>query len=431
MAFGRRWLIAYPRAGRRTALCARHQRPVVEKMVNNRDLTPEFALVAACCRWPATAERRCAVAETTQSTVDWQRVLRIATRHRVSGLVAAAIRDAGVAMPPDILSRLSQEEARIALHNVRSAAESHRLMQTLAADGIDALLLKGVTLNLLAYGGLGLKESRDIDLLVAPERFDAASRALARSGYRRLSPAPELDEAETAAWMSRSKESAWLHAAEGHLVELHVALADNAAMIAGIGLESPRQSVDIGGGRIVQTLADAELLAYLFLHGATHGWARLKWLADVNALLSGRGPDAIEQAYRAARAYGAGRGAAQGLLLCARLFGLDLGAALAAELEADGRTRYMVRVALNLIAGRFVEAELDDHRFGTIPLHISHFFLLPGLKAKFGVLAQKLRTPFGAGERGARIPILSSALSIPIWLWRRGRLMHKAGRPEV
>ncbi len=398
-------------------------------MVNNRDLPAEFALVAACCRWPSTPERRRAVAETSQSAADWQRVLRIAARHRVSGLVAEGVRDAAVAVPKAVSARLAQEEARIALHNVRSAAESHRLSQALAADGVDALLLKGVTLNLIAYGGLGLKESRDIDLLVAPDAFVAASLTLARAGYDRISPAPELDEAAAAAWMARSKESAWLHPREGHLVELHVALADNSAMIAGIGLESPRQSIDLGGGCTVETLADAELLAYLFLHGATHGWSRLKWLADVNAMLSRRSPAEIDAAYRAALAHGAGRGAAQGLLLCAQLFALDLGEALAGELRADGRTRYMVRVALDLIAGRFVEAELDDSRFGTIPLHISHFFLQPGLKVKLGVLAQKLRTPFSAGEQQGRLPILRSALGIPIWLWRRGRLMHKEGRP--
>ncbi len=395
-------------------------------MVNNRDLPAEFALVAACCRWPQTAERRRSVAETSQSSIDWGRVLRIAARHRVSGFVAEGLRDAAVAVPEPISARLAREEARIALHNVRSAAESHRLSLAFGEDGIDVLLLKGVTLNLLAYGGLGLKESRDIDLLIAPDAFAAASATLARSGYGRIMPAPELGEAETAAWMARNKEAAWLHP-DGHLVELHIALADNAAMIAGIGLASPRQRVDLGGGRMVETLADAELLAYLFLHGATHGWARLKWLADVNAMLSRRSPAEIEAAYRAALTHGAGRGAAQGLLLCARLLGLDLGARLTAELEADGRTRYMVRVALDLIAGRFVEAELDDSRFGTIPLHISHFFLKPGLKVKLGVLAQKLRTPFGAGETG-RIPVLSSALSIPIWFWRRGRLSHKSDR---
>jgi hypothetical protein len=281
-------------------------------MVNNRDLPAEFALIAACCRWPPSPERRRAVAEKTQSATDWHRLLRIAARHRVSGLVAHGLRDAKAAVPEAIAAALAKEESRIALSNVRSAAESHRMVAALAADGVDALLLKGVTLNLLAYGGLGLKESRDIDLLVAPESFAAASRTLAASGYDRLSPDPALDDKAAAAWMERCKESAWLHRGQGHLVELHIQLADNKAMIAGIGLDSPRQKIDLGGGMTVETLADEELLAYLFLHGATHGWARLKWLADVAALLAPRTPDEIEAAWRGAVAHGAGRGAAQG-----------------------------------------------------------------------------------------------------------------------
>lgn len=357
--------------------------------------------------------------------------MRIAARHRVSGLVAQGLREAKIALPEEIGTALTRAENRIALSNVRAAAESHRLMTALAADGINALLLKGVTLNMLAYGGLWLKESRDIDVLVAPDAFLAASRTLAAAGYARFTPAPSLDDAAAQAWIVGYKESAWLHRSEGHLVELHIRLADNKTLIPGIGLASPRQRVDLGGGKSVETLAEGELLAYLFLHGSTHGWARLKWLADVNAMLATRSPDAIDEIYRCALSHGAGRGAAQGLLLCERLLGLDLGDGLKAELEADSRTRYMVRVAIDLIAGRFVETELDDSRFGTVHLNISHFFLQPGLRAKAEVLAQKLSTPFGATEAQSGSPLMRGVLRIPLWAWRRARRTHKAGAPPA
>ncbi len=371
------------------------------------------------------------MAEKTQSATDWHRLLRIAARHRVSGLVAHGLREAKVAVPDAVAASLARAESRIALSNVRAAAESHRLMGALAADGINALLLKGVTLNMLAYGGLWLKESRDIDLLVAPEAFLAASRTLTAAGYERFTPAPSLDDAAAQAWIEGYKESAWLHRSEGHLVELHIRLADNKTLIAGIGLDSPRQRVELGGGMSVETLAEGELFAYLFLHGSTHGWARLKWLADVNALLAVRSHDAIDAAYRCALSHGAGRGAAQGLLLCERLLGLDLGDRLKEELEADSRTRYMVRVAIDLIAGRFVETELDDSRFGTVHLNISHFFLQRGLRAKAAVLAQKLSTPFGATDTQGKMPLVRGALKIPLWLWRRARRTHKAGGPPA
>ena len=394
-------------------------------MVNNSDLPAEFALVAACCRWPHDAAFVRSVAQESQSATDWQRLLRIAARHRVSGLVGHGLRSARIDLPAAVAAALAAAERRIALADIRGAAETARLVRALAAGGVDALTVKGATLARLAFGFAPVKEARDIDLLVAPESFAAASRVLSASGYRRLTPAPEMGDEDAQAWLRRCKESSWLHAA-GHLVEIHVALADHEAMIPTIGLDSPRQTVALGPGLAAETLADAELVAYLFVHGATHGWARLKWLADVNALLGPRGAGGIAAAWQSAVALGAGRSAAQGLLLCQRLLGLALDAELARALAADRRTRYMVAVATNLIAGRFVEAELDDSRFGTVPLHLSHFFIQRGLKSKLGVLAGKLRTPFGAegGQRGA----MRSALGIPIWLWRRARLRHRAER---
>lgn len=36
----------------------------------------------------------------------------------------------------------------------------------------------------------------------------------------------------------------------------------------------------------LRTLGDEDLFAYLCIHGALHWWNRLKWLADVNAMLA-------------------------------------------------------------------------------------------------------------------------------------------------
>lgn len=396
-------------------------------MVNNSDLPAEFALVAACCRWPVDTVFVRSVAEESQSATDWQRVLRIAARHRVSGLVGHGLRTAGIAPPEPVAAALARAEKRIALQAIRAAAESHRLKQALTADGIDALVVKGATLDRLGYDGAPVKEARDIDLLIAPDAFAAASRTLARAGYERLSPAPALAEADAAAWMARCKESAWLHKGQGHLVELHIALADSETLLPGVGLGSPRQTVALGKGLKVATLADRELIAYLFVHGATHGWARLKWLADVNALLARRSPAAVTDAYRGALDCGAGRAAGQGLLLCHRLLGLAVDERLRGALESDKRTAFMVAVALNLLAGRYVETELDDSRFGTVPLHLSHFLIQRGIGPKLGLLAQKLRTPFGADEAGAP-GLARRALSVPRWLWRRAFRRHLTER---
>ena len=63
--------------------------------------------------------------------------------------------------------------------------------------------------------------------------------------------------------------------------------------------------VPLTGAAGLRTMGEEDLLAYLCMHGALHWWNRLKWLADVNALLA-QTPD-IERLVHAAEARGAGR----------------------------------------------------------------------------------------------------------------------------
>ena len=54
-----------------------------------------------------------------------------------------------------------------------------------------------------------------------------------------------------------------------------------------VGLGSPTQEVAVLDGSL-RTLGDKELFAYLCVHGASHCWFRLKWLADLNAWLAAK-----------------------------------------------------------------------------------------------------------------------------------------------
>ena len=80
-------------------------------------------------------------------------------------------------------------------------------------------------------------------------------------------------------------------------VELHWRLTYNMALLRGIDARVKTQEVALPGGA-VRTLADDALFAYLCADGALHGWARLKWLADLNAWLNAQGE--TDRCYRQA-----------------------------------------------------------------------------------------------------------------------------------
>lgn len=362
---------------------------------------------------------------------DWSAVVRVATRHRITGLVAESLRMAGVTLPQEAAARLSRREQQIVLQNLAFASETHRVLSGLDSAGVDALVVKGVALNLLAYGTLGLKEARDVDILIPPESIDAALAAMAALGYRRIIPDPMLEEARARTWITICKESAWVHDASACLVELHTGLADNPTMIPNITARSPRQTVTIGAGLAVATLRDEELFSYLCVHGAAHGWARLKWLADLAAFLSHRSPAEREALYRRSVELGAGRSSAQALLLCIDLFDLDCGSGLERELRSDRVSAWLADHARRrLSSGRYAERELDSSAFGTVWIQFSHFLLGRGLRHKRAELKQKLfghHTPV-ALPLPRPLRFLYPLLSIPHWGWRRWKLISPKKR---
>ena len=352
----------------------------------------EFQLVAACCRWPPSAARDEAVLAAARE-VDWTLVARIAERHRVEGLTWNALRLAGAAVPDEPSDRLRIAADRIARQNLHLTAESIRLSSRLEAGGIRHHFVKGITLGALVYGSVGPKMGWDVDLLVDPGSVEAASAVLEEAGYRLAIPRGPKARDRLRLWHDHWKESVWVKA-EGEVhVELHTRLADNPQLLTEVGPASRRVPVEVAPGRTLPTLGTDELFAYLCVHGASSAWFRLKWIADVGALIGGFEPAEVERLYRRSQALGAGRSAAQALLLCERLFGTALPPALAAELRAGRMNRWLLGVALRKLAGRSVATELRDTRLGTATIHLMQLGLLPGLRFKVGELGRQLVNP--------------------------------------
>jgi hypothetical protein len=379
----------------------------------------EFRLVAACCRWPPSYERDALVCERAAS-VDWNRVGLLVARNRVEGLMAAALLPAGVALPLPFAAGLKGDAVAIAQQNLAFAAESLRISRWLERASIPFMFVKGSTLDQLAYGRLALKRARDIDVAIEPERLADACALLAEEGYQRVVPGPKVGPEAFPAWVRHCKETAWVHRERGILVELHNGLVDNPDLLRGVSVASERQLVEIAPGIRLPTLNDADLYAYLCVHGATHAWSRLKWLADLAAFLARFSPDQIAVLHQGASQKGARRASGQALLLTADLLGTRLPDALATELRRDRSIRLLVRAARHVLAS---EEELDHTVLGTLPIHLSHFLLAPGFGAKVREARRKLRNPHDRSALALPRPLhfLYVLLAVPSWLWRRVR----------
>jgi Uncharacterised nucleotidyltransferase len=355
-------------------------------------LPREFELVAACCRWPPSQARAEALGAAAAGA-DWDLVARIAERHRVEGLVWNALRDSGAPFPAEVGERLRAAAERIARQNLLLAAESIRLTGLLERAQIRHLFVKGITLGILAYGSIGPKMGWDIDLLVPAESVEPAAALLEAAGYGLVIPPGPKARKRLAVWHRHWKESVWVTPGGRTTVELHSRLNDNIMLLPDVGLDSPIRRVEVSKGRFLSTLCTDELFAYLCTHGASSAWFRLKWVADVGALIGGCPPEEIERLYRRSQEMGAGRAAAQALLLCERLLATPVPPALAAELRSDSVNRCLLAIALRKLAGRTLTAELNKKLLGTGTIHLMQFALRPGLRFKYAELRRWLVHP--------------------------------------
>lgn len=398
-----------------------------ESAVARPALTTELMLVARLCQWPPANVDGAALREIARSA-DWTVVLAAARRHRVEGLVHAGLKAASIQPPAPVATALARRAAAIARENLVQTAESVRLADMLRERGIEPLFLKGVTLAMLAYGTLGVKHSRDIDLLVPPGQAMAAIAVLRRAGYE-LAEVRFRDETRLATAIKVLYEVEMRHAVKGTLVELHWRLFDFEHVLKPLHAPGIARAVPVGSFGL-PTFGDLDLFAYLCVHGARHGWARLKWLADINALIARRDAVAIEALYAGAMTRGAGRGVAVTLLLCEELLGLALRPDFAHRLRADRWTSWLLALARDILGHPMT---LDERPIAKMKLEAAQVLLQTSWRDARAVMSRQWT---GTTERLAvplprRLFFLYGLIRPPLWLARRFRSLWSALRPRT
>ncbi|HVF36471.1 MAG TPA: nucleotidyltransferase family protein [Sphingomicrobium sp.] len=346
----------------------------------------EFSLAVAACR---AAYRKQPASELGPfDEIDWTRLLALVGRHRVVALCWEGLDGRHGELPGEIADRFARDAETSLEQSLRLAAESVRIRRAFDEAGVDLLFLKGSALAALAYSDPFLKQSCDIDILVAPERLDEAASALRSADYASVIPGSSdlLDQ-----WHRRSKESLWRHVTQGFVVDLHTRLTDHHSLLCGIGIDSPRQMARLGDSIELPTLREDENFAYLCVHGASSSWFRLKWLVDLAALLNGKGEREVERLYRSSQQLGAGRSAGQALLLARQYFGTEVSPILTKELERDPGVRALAAAARAYLGGHRSLGEPTATLLGTLPLHWAQMLLAPDLKFKWLELLRRFR----------------------------------------
>jgi hypothetical protein len=383
-------------------------------------LSPEFRLVAACAMWPRSDRQTEAIRTATVLPLDWPRVLRVARRHQVVGLVHDGLIRARPQVPSEIAKEIAAEAATLVRENLAIARESLRLQRLFNEADLPVLFVKGVTLAMLTFGNLGLRASEDIDLLVTDETLPAATALLLRAGYRRFDPSPNISNVQLQLVMPLRKDLGFIHPATGLRIELHWRLFLNPHAMAQASFMAASHVVPLAGTEGLRTLGEEDLFAYLCMHGALHWWNRLKWLADINAVLASTSEEGTERLVRAAEARGTDRATAQALLLCRKLLRTPLPTALAASLDNSARLRWLAATALSAMTTGQGEKDPHEVRFGTTRGSLSAFLLSRSWRYRLAELRVQLTNPTDVLTMPLpqSLRFLYPVLRLPLWLWR-------------
>jgi hypothetical protein len=244
-----------------------------------------FVRLCLRARWePEALEAARSLAVQTQ--LDWAALVRVADEERLGPLLYRAVRWQNL-VPPAVEEGLRAARYSIAVRDRLLRGELVAILDCLAAQGVDVLLLKGAALAQTVYGGTGLRPMEDLDLLVHQEGVRPALRILAEQGYRRvgLEVRPGADLAYENEVMLRKAGPV------DFSVEVHWSLFDlpyYQQVLPMAWFWQTASTVQIGNTPVQVLGPEAQILhlcGHMVLH---HGGerARLLWLHDVAEVLS-------------------------------------------------------------------------------------------------------------------------------------------------
>jgi Uncharacterised nucleotidyltransferase len=319
-----------------------------------RSTRPEVELLLACARTALDAEAEQRIRNLLHGGLDWEYIVQLARRHRVTPLLYSTFHTNFPDAVPAATMQLLREDYRAgAQQSLRLTSELLKLLALFEAHGIPALPLKGPTLAAIAYGNLSLRQFDDLDILIREADLLRAKDIFIAQGYQ-----AELDLAGTreAAFL-RSQYEYHFERDDGEvLVGLHYHIRPRyfSFALAPEILWERRKAVQVAGKQIWSMSLEDHILT-LCVHGTHHYWGRLAWLCDIAELI--RHHHDIQWSQLLERA--AGLGNQRALLLGLSLANDLLGAAVPEQIVLCATTDQVVRHLARDVCDRLARVEDD------------------------------------------------------------------------
>jgi hypothetical protein len=264
-------------------------------------------------------------------SVDWSRLLFLAEDQGVLGHLAKCLPELGEnVVPVEIRQAVHDRHRAQVFSTLKITAELLRLLERFAAKDIPAIVVKGPALAMQAYGDPTMRSYGDLDLLVRQGDIRRATELLQAVGYTATVSLRAIDDGKIPGQYLFSQPMGKL------LVELHNDLTLR-YFPRRLPLEKflARRILVRLDGHEAPALAVEDEMVYICVHGATHLWERLGWIADVAALVARESSISWQGVNETAKALGAERMLNIGLRLAWDLLRAPLPGAVLASVQGD------------------------------------------------------------------------------------------------
>lgn len=214
-----------------------------------------------------------------KGTIELEKWKLEAEKHRISGLLYQKMLTCIATVPEDLFQEFKSLNKE---HRFNTLTQMHVLLEIEAIfsrASIPFIVLKGLLLSLRLYGDVGVRQSGDIDLLIAEENLLTTDRLLREKGYR--SSIMSLDASLIGPMIKSHNHLSYVHPTTSQVIELHFSLhlppLENKTFSE---LWKNREEIACGG-KAFSLLGEHDEMEYLLCHGTKHGWSCLQWIADV------------------------------------------------------------------------------------------------------------------------------------------------------